>query len=38
MEPILRAVPVKDGSYAVKRYGEAGDAGAREVRVELTSA
>jgi hypothetical protein len=38
MEPILRAVPLKDGSYAVKRYGEAGDADAREVRAELTSA
>jgi hypothetical protein len=36
MEPILRAVPLKAGSYAVKRYGAAGDPEAREVRVALT--
>ena len=38
MEPILRAVPLKAGSYAIKRYGAADDPGAREVRVELSSA
>jgi hypothetical protein len=38
MEPILRSVALKEGSYALKRYGEAGDPDAREVRVELTSA
>jgi hypothetical protein len=36
MEPILRAVALQEGSYAVKRYGAADDPGAREERVELT--
>jgi hypothetical protein len=36
MDPILRSVPLKKGSYATKRYGAADDPGAREVRVELT--
>ena len=35
MEPIVRAVPRKDGSYAMKRYGEAGDQSAGVERVEL---
>ena len=35
MEPILHSVPVKEGSYVTKRYGEAGE-DAREVRVDLT--
>jgi hypothetical protein len=35
MEPILLAVPPAEGSYAVKRYGEAGDPEATEARVEL---
>ena len=35
MEPILRSVPVKEGSCVTKRYGEAGE-DAREVRVDLT--
>jgi hypothetical protein len=38
MEPILRAVPLKAGSHAVKRYGAADDPEARKVRVELSSA
>jgi hypothetical protein len=32
IEPSLRAAPVPPGSYAIKRYG---DAGAREVRVPI---
>jgi hypothetical protein len=35
MEPILRAVPRKERSHAIKRYGQAGDPAARVVRVEL---
>jgi hypothetical protein len=35
MEPIVAATSPRPGSYVVKRYGEAGDPSAREVRVEL---
>lgn len=35
VESDLRAVPLLVGSYAIKRYGTAGDAEAREVRVVL---
>jgi hypothetical protein len=35
IEPTLRAAPVPPGSYAIKRYG---DAGAREVRVPMPQA
>lgn len=38
MEPILRAVPPREGSYAVKRYGPADDPTAEQVRVELAPA
>jgi hypothetical protein len=33
IEPLLKAAPEAAGGYAVKRYGEAHDATAREVRV-----
>ena len=36
MKPILREVPPGEGWYAIKRYGEAGETDAREVRIELT--
>ena len=32
----LVGIPVRPGAYAVKRYGRAGDAEAREERVDLT--
>jgi len=35
MEPLLGTAPVKEGSYAVEHYGEARDADALQVRVEL---
>jgi hypothetical protein len=35
MEPVLLGVPPREGSYAIKRYGEAGEPGVREERVEL---
>jgi hypothetical protein len=33
IEPILKSVPLTLGGYAIKRYGEAHDSDAREVRV-----
>lgn len=33
IEPLLKSSPLASGGYAVKRYGEAGDPNAREVRV-----
>jgi hypothetical protein len=36
VEPILRALALEEGSYAVKRYGAPEDPAAREARVELT--
>ena len=33
IEPILKSVPLASGGYAIKRYGEAHDSRAREVRV-----
>jgi hypothetical protein len=35
MEPVLLGVPPREGSYAIKWYGEAGDPEVREERVEL---
>ncbi len=35
VEPILRATPLARGGFAIKRYGEAKDANATEVRVNL---
>jgi hypothetical protein len=35
MKAVVEGVAPHAGSYAVKRYGEAGDATAREVRIEL---
>jgi hypothetical protein len=35
VEPILRASPLSRGGHAIKRYGEAGDENAREVRVDF---
>lgn len=34
VEPLLKSCPLTPSGYAVKRYGEATDADAREVRVE----
>jgi hypothetical protein len=33
--PLLRTVPIRAGSYAIKRYGAADDLSAREVRVAV---
>lgn len=33
IEPILKSSPSAAGGYAVKRYGEAGDPNAQEIRV-----
>ena len=33
IEPLLKSCPLASGGYAIKRYGEAGDSDAREVRV-----
>ncbi len=33
IEPLLKSCPLAFGGYAVKRYGEASDPDAREVRV-----
>lgn len=33
IEPLLKSCPLASGGYAVKRYGEASDPDAREVRV-----
>jgi hypothetical protein len=38
MEPTPRAVPPREGSYAVKRYGPADDPTAERVRVDLAPA
>ncbi len=35
MEPIVASTSPNAGSYAIKRYGEAGDPSAREVRIDL---
>ena len=35
VEPILRATPLARGGFAMKRYGEAKDTSAAEVRVNL---
>ena len=35
VEPILKASPLARGGLAIKRYGEASDAGATEIRVQL---
>lgn len=35
VEPILKATPLAQGGFAIKRYGEAKDAIAAEVRVNL---
>jgi hypothetical protein len=35
MKPIIAEATPNPGSYAIKRYGEASDMSAREVRVEL---
>lgn len=35
VEPLLRASPLTAGGHAVKRYGEVGDANARELRVQF---
>ena len=34
IEPVLKSCPLASGGYAIKRYGEASDLDAREVRVE----
>jgi hypothetical protein len=34
MAPILRAIPARE-AFVIKRYGEAGDSGAHEERVDL---
>ena len=36
VEPVIRRFPPGSGSYAIKRYGEADDPDAREVRLDLT--
>jgi hypothetical protein len=33
IEPILKSSPLAAGRFAIKRYGEAGDPDAREIRV-----
>ncbi|AZO00281.1 hypothetical protein EJ066_25900 [Mesorhizobium sp. M9A.F.Ca.ET.002.03.1.2] len=33
IEPVLKSSPVAAGGYAIKRFGEAADSGAKEVRV-----
>ncbi len=33
IEPLLKSCPLASDGYAIKRYGEAGDPDAREVRV-----
>ena len=35
IEPVIKGLPPPRGSYVVKRYGEADDPNAREVRVDL---
>ena len=35
IEPILRDSPLAEGAYAVKRYGEVGEANVREVQVHF---
>jgi len=35
MEPTIRGSTVSAGSYVIKRYGDAGDAGAKEDRIAL---
>lgn len=35
VEPILKSAPLVPGGFAIKRYGEAKDASAAEVRVNL---
>jgi len=35
VEPILRASPLAEGAYAVKRYGEVGEVNVREVQVHF---
>lgn len=35
VEPVLRAGPLARGGFAIKRYGEASDANAAEVRFSL---
>ena len=35
VEPLLRATPLCRGGYAIKRYGQAEDEAARQVRVEM---
>lgn len=35
VEPILRASPLADGAYAVKRYGDVGEVNVREVPVHF---
>ncbi len=35
VEPVLRASPLAEGAYAVKRYGEVGEANVREVQVHF---
>ena len=35
MKPVIVEASPKPGSYAIKRYGEAGDTSAREIRIEL---
>ena len=35
MEPIIRRSSPASGSYVIKRYGEASDPSAKEVRIEL---
>lgn len=38
VEPILRASPLAEGAYAVKRYGEVGEVNVREVQVHFQAA
>ena len=35
VEPVIRGFPAREGSYAIKRYGEVDDPNAREVRIDL---
>jgi hypothetical protein len=35
VEPVLKAEPLVRGGFAIKRYGEAKDVGAAEVRINL---
>jgi hypothetical protein len=36
MEPVIKGIPPARGSYVIKRYGDADDANAKEVRIDLS--